>query len=234
MDICALGVQDFAEEALLRHIEGIHFEEVIHAVFEHHAVTARALRGIDEVPDFVEGHCSRHLDSHMLAMLHGIEGHGGMGLPVGGDVDQVDIVAFYELAPYRVVTGIYVGPGSACGLEVSLYATHVGSVDVAQGHDLGAGYVCEAVHGTRSAHAQADKAHAHGVERFGGIGHHVFLAGRTGRYFCCDRPAQGSVVSRTTGDNTQQADEQGIINLVHDECYWWLIKIYGCCTCVQR
>ena len=35
----------------------------------------------------------------MLTLSHGLHGHGYMGLPVGADVNEVDVVALAELFP---------------------------------------------------------------------------------------------------------------------------------------
>ena len=81
-----LGMDDLAEKPLLSHVQGRELEEIIDAVLQHHAMQTLAFRHIDEGPDFVEGRGRRYLYRHVLAMLHCIESHGRMSLPVRSDV----------------------------------------------------------------------------------------------------------------------------------------------------
>ena len=73
VDIATLGVQNFTEDTLLSHIQRCKLEEVVDAVLEHHAVFASALRGIDELPQLLQGEGCGHLYNHVLAALHCVE-----------------------------------------------------------------------------------------------------------------------------------------------------------------
>ena len=58
----ALGVQQLAEEARLHHAVDQHLLVAVVAVLDHHAVAARPLGDLDELPALLEGHRRRHLD----------------------------------------------------------------------------------------------------------------------------------------------------------------------------
>ena len=91
------GIDDFAEKSLLCHAERIHFEEVITAVFEHHAVLSRRFRQVDECPNLAHVHRRRHFYGHMFAVVHGELSRREVMIPVGCDENQVDIIALARL-----------------------------------------------------------------------------------------------------------------------------------------
>ena len=68
--ISAFGMDNFAEETLLRHVQGRELKEIVNAVFQHHAVQALAFGLIYEGPNLFQGGSRRHFYSHMLAVLH--------------------------------------------------------------------------------------------------------------------------------------------------------------------
>ena len=105
VDIATLGIEDVTEETLILHIKGGHLEEVVDAILQHHAVLAGPLGGVDEGPDVVQREGSRHFDSDVLALLHSVLRHLDVGLPIGHNVDQVDIGALDELLP-RIVRAV--------------------------------------------------------------------------------------------------------------------------------
>ena len=59
-------------------------------------MTACAFGSIHQCPAIVERRSGRHLDGHMLAVVHRLEGNGHMRCPVGAHIDQVNVVAFAE------------------------------------------------------------------------------------------------------------------------------------------
>ncbi len=181
VDVGTLGMKHLAEEALLCHVERGELEEVVDAVLQLHAVFARALGGIDEAPDLLHGHGGGHLDGYMLALLHGVNAHVGMGLPVGNDVDQVQVVAFCQLLPRVGAAGVGGGLGEACLTEDLLRHLHPLGTDIAECFDLHAGDMGETTHGTGTAHAEADEPYPHHGEGVGGELHHIGLSGRTCR-----------------------------------------------------
>ena len=88
----SLHMKHLAEESLLRHVQGRDLEEVVDAVLQHHTMQAGALAGVDELPYFLQGHGGRHLDGHVLAVFHGVECQGNVVYPVGGNIDEVDVL----------------------------------------------------------------------------------------------------------------------------------------------
>ena len=178
VQVCALGMQDFAEQSVLCHVQSRQLKEVIAAVLQLHAVPACALRGVDEQPDVVERRCRRHLYGGVLAVLHGIDSHRHVVHPVGGYVDQVYVVAPAQLPVYGVATAVGRRLGQTCTAQYLLAGIHVLRHHVTQGNDLRPWYVREAFHGTRSPHAQSHESHAHGVERGSRELQHVCLSGR--------------------------------------------------------
>ena len=75
VDVGPLGLEQLAEEPVLRHVERRELEEVIDAVLEHHAVALPLLGRVDQLPALLERRGGRHLDGHMLALLHGVDRH---------------------------------------------------------------------------------------------------------------------------------------------------------------
>ena len=211
MYIAALDVQDVAEEALLGHVEGGELEEVVDAVLEHHAVAAGLLGGVDKLPAFVEIHGSGHFHGHVLAVFHGVDGHGDVVLPVGGDVYDVDVGAFAELFP-ALLAAILGGGGASGVLQVFLRLGQTLGVLVAQGLDGGAVDIGPAIHGARAAHAQADEAHAHTVHGGGAEVNHVGSALRTGRYLGLD--GCGGCRNGAKAQRQHQDREYGSFHLV--------------------
>ena len=136
MDIRTLGTKHLAEEALLCHVERREFEEVIHTVLEHHAVTLGALGGIDDIPCFLEGSHSGDFTSHVLALLHRVDHHRSMACPVGDDIDEVDIRAVTELLPCFLATAISSSLGEAPTGEDLLGLLYTLRVEVTEGFDL--------------------------------------------------------------------------------------------------
>ena len=63
---------------VVRHVERVHLEEVVDAVFKLYTVLARALGCVDERPYFVEVHRKGHLDGDVLAVLHSVHAYGGV------------------------------------------------------------------------------------------------------------------------------------------------------------
>ena len=106
VDVRTLGAQDLTEESLLSHIEGRELEEVVDTVLQHHAVTLSTLCGIDDIPSLLEGHHRGHFAGYVLTLVHRIDHHLGVVLPVGSDIDEVNIVTIAECLPGILLTAI--------------------------------------------------------------------------------------------------------------------------------
>ena len=125
VDIGAFAVNHLAEHALFRHVECRHLEEVVGAVFEHHAVFACLFGYVDKLPAILNGCGCRNLNGYVFSMLHGVHSHRDMCLPVGADVNEVDIVALAKLF-VCCLADIFSGAWqSFCFQNLFLYLLHV-------------------------------------------------------------------------------------------------------------
>ena len=159
VDVGSLQVGEGAEEALLLHGEHGLVEGVVAAVLEHEAVAAGALGGVDELPALGYGGGGGHLNGYVLALLHGIAGHGGVGEPVGADVYQINVGALTQPAPAigGVVDG---GVVASILLHEVVGIGQVRRVDVAQGYDVDMLDGEVATQGGHATIAKADEAYA--------------------------------------------------------------------------
>ena len=160
MDVGTFAVDEFAEHAFLGHVKGGQLEEVVAAVLEHHAVALGLFSHIDELPAFFDGGGSRHFNGHMLSLSHGFHGHGDMCLPVGADVDEVNVVAGDKFLP-SLATRVGSGAGQPSAFkDVGLYALDAVGLNVAQSDDGHAVDVGDTIHGIIAAHTEADETDA--------------------------------------------------------------------------
>ena len=136
----AFNVDDVPENALLRHCKGGEFKEVVAAVLKDHAVLAGALGGVHKVPAGLKGFGRRNLQGNVLAMLHGVKGHGNVVDPVRADIHKVYVWVFAELLVHFLVAGIYLCAHAAAlkDLEVLFGAVRL---YVADGGNVAAGNI---------------------------------------------------------------------------------------------
>ena len=175
----------FTENAVLCHIQCIEFVVIVAAVFENHAVFARFLREVDQLPALVEVHGRGHFDGRVLAVFECALGYGEMVIPVGGDVHQVYVGASANgLVAFRAI--VNVGRSETFLAEILLALLCSFTFIVAECHDLYAGNVCEALDCPRSTHAETNKGHAHGFHFGNGETEHVLLTGSALRSFRYD------------------------------------------------
>ena len=106
MNVRTLTVNHFTQKPLLCHIEGSNFEIVIHTVFEHHTVQACFFAHINKCPNLFHIKSSRHFYSYVFAVLHSVERHWGVVLPVGYDIHKVDVFALAKFFPSVFATGV--------------------------------------------------------------------------------------------------------------------------------
>ncbi len=92
-------MDQIAEQAVLCHVESVHFKEVVHAVFQHHAMLAGFLGSVDQVPDLFQSHGCGNFNGHVLAFFHGIDAHWRMVFPVSHHIYQIKIVTIHKLFP---------------------------------------------------------------------------------------------------------------------------------------
>ena len=205
--ICTLGMDDLAEETLLGHIEARELEEVIDAVLEHHAVAARTLRGVDQLPALGHAHGGGNLHGYVLAVLHGIYCDGHMVHPVGRNIYKVYIVTLAKLL-VCLIAYIALGLGEACTLEDSLALVDIRLLKVAKSLDLDALQMRETLHGTRAAHAEADKADTYDRDGVGCKSEHRLLTGGTCRFVEDDHTVLERIVFSHNGTGCPAASRQ--------------------------
>ena len=118
-------------------------------------------------------------------------------LPWGHDVHQVDVAALAELFP-ALFAAVSRGLGKSATREDRLRAIDPLGIKVAEGLDLNAVEMSEALHGTRTAHAQSDEAHANGLHRSRFEPQHRLLPRFAGRSVEHDHPVDRLVALRLT------------------------------------
>ena len=175
VDIRTFDMENVPEQSLPGHVERRQLEEVVNAVFEHHAVPLRLLGGVHQLPALFERRGGGNFDSDVLAVLHGVNGHRDVQLPRGHDVHQVDVVTLAKLFP-ALLAAVRSRLGKSAAHENRLRAVHALGIKVAQGFDLDAVEVREAFHGPGTAHTQPDEAHTDRLHRRGFESQHRFLA----------------------------------------------------------
>ena len=91
VDVAALGVDERAEQALVREVPREHLHLAVAAVLEHHAVAAGLLARLDDLPRLVERLRARHLGEHVLAGAQRVEDDPRVQRRGRGHVDDVDV-----------------------------------------------------------------------------------------------------------------------------------------------
>ena len=108
MDVCPLGMSDFAQHPLLHHVQCSQGKCIVTTVLQHHAVTAGFFGCIHQTPAIGHTHGGRNLQRHVTALLQGINGNISMSQPVRTNINEVYLLAFAHLAPhpfFRIVLG---------------------------------------------------------------------------------------------------------------------------------
>ena len=91
VDISTLSTDDVTENAILSHSQRIHLIVVVAAVLQDEAMLASLLAQVNQAPALIQIHGTRNLDGCMLAILHRKLGNWEMVIPVGCDINQVDV-----------------------------------------------------------------------------------------------------------------------------------------------
>ena len=135
--------------------------------------------------------------SQLIAAVHGVDRHRDVLLPRGDDVDEVDVAALAELFP-ALFAAVSRGFGKSATREDRLRAIDPLGVKVAEGLDLNAVEMSEALHSARTAHAQPDEAHPDRLHRSRPEPQHRFLARLARRRVEHDHPVDRLVALRLT------------------------------------
>ena len=160
MDIRPLCPYHLAEDTVLRHVQRVHLEPVVAAVLQHHAVLARAFAQVNQLPALLQIHGGRHLQGHVLAVLHSIFRNGEVVQPVGGDIHQVNVVALAQ-GLVALLARVDRRQRPVGVTQVLLALLRPLPLIVTQGHDAGTFYICEAGHRIGAAHPEAHEAYPH-------------------------------------------------------------------------
>ena len=99
----------------------------------------------------------------MLAVLKGTLGHGEVVVPVGGDIDEVDVRALAEFL-IAFLARIDGSRGKAGFAEVGLTVLGTLCLIIAKGHNLHARDERETLYGTRASHAQTHEGHTYSFQ----------------------------------------------------------------------
>ena len=178
VDVGTFCTEDFTEDACLCHGEGVEFVVVVAAVLKNHAVLASLLREVDELPALVKVHGGGHFDGSVLAILEGALSHGEVVIPVGSDIDEVDVGALAEFH-VTVLAGVDV-----CGFQPGVAEHFLASFCtcgfiVAESHDFHTGNVAETIDSTGTTHAETHECHANGLNLRSGQIEDMSLTGST-------------------------------------------------------
>ena len=101
VQVPALRVQQLAEDALPHHVEDHHLFTVVAAVLHHHAVAARLLGRVHQLPALVDRRRHRHLGGGVLPLAHRLDAHRRVQLPGRDDEDEVEIAVAQPLPLLR-------------------------------------------------------------------------------------------------------------------------------------
>ena len=163
--VAALGVDQLAQEPGADHPQDGHLLAHVVDVLHHHAVLAGPLRGLHELPAFVQRDRGGDLGGGVLAVAHRGEADRDVPLPGGGGVDQVEVLGLAH--PLEVALAAGVGRrlplahrrGQAAGRGAGLLA------DVADGLQLHAVDAQQVGHVLRPLDPDADEPDADRLDR---------------------------------------------------------------------
>ena len=177
MDVCAFCTNHFTEQTSLLHGESCHFVLIIAAVFEDETVEASFFRKVNQAPALFEVHGRRHFDSSVLSILHCELGHGIVVVPVGGDVNQIDVVALADFF-ITFLTIINIRRFQTYLAQFGLASLCTLLLVIAESYDFHTGDVAETNDGPRTTHAETNECHTHCFDGSGSQTEHVLLTGR--------------------------------------------------------
>ncbi len=138
MGVGAVAVDNFAQQAGPDHIEDGQVVAPETPVLEHHAGDFCVLIRSDQLPTLLQRIGRRDLNAGILSGLHGVDGHGRVPLPIGGNDHGVDIVALEQAFVVGLVLAVALGLFLTRLDDHLLGALQVGRLDVAEGGKLNA------------------------------------------------------------------------------------------------
>ena len=133
------------------------------------------LCGINDIPSFLECHDCWDFAGYVLALVHCVDHHLGMMLPVGSDVDEIDIVTIAELLPSIFTSAIGSCCGEPCFRKKLLSLLYTLGVQVTKSLDLYTIKVCESLHSTRTTHTKTDESYTYDLHGLVAKCKHILL-----------------------------------------------------------
>ena len=139
---------------------------------------AGLLTHVDQAPALVQVHGTRHLDGSMLAVFHGTLSHWEMVVPIGSDVNQVDV---WALAQFLVTLFSAVDGSRFQALLAQEFLRFLSALllVIAKSHDFNTRDMAESHHRPWSTHTESHESHAHGLQFWSLESQYVLLSGRT-------------------------------------------------------
>ena len=171
-----------SEQALLCHIERCHFEEIVTAIFQHHAMAASLFGRIYQIPALSYGHCRRYFHGDMFSLFHGIDSHRSMRVPIGANVDQIYVVPSAHLFP-DVLTYINIGGRKFVRSKYFIRFVYIRRIQITQSDNFGIGQIDIPFDRTFTSGTQSDKTDSHRIQRLASQLQNTFLSGRPRRFF---------------------------------------------------
>ena len=163
VDIRTFTVNHLPKESLLYHIKGCNLKVIVHTIFEHHTVAACFFTRINKRPNLIHIKRCRHFYSHVFAVLHCVECHWGVVLPVGYYINKINIRAFTKGFPSIFTARVLRHTWVTCFFNYLLGFFHHLRTDITKGGDFSPLNVHIAFHGTITAHSQTDNPHTYCV-----------------------------------------------------------------------
>ena len=188
MNVSTLDVKYFPEDIMLRHVQRGQLEEIIHAVFQHHAMQLLFLRHINQRPNLLHIHGGRNLYCHVFTVFHRVNSHRRVMQPIRGDIHQVNIIPFAKLLPCVFTSRIPRRLRQSGTSQYPLRLIHPFRNDITESHDFCTRYMRETFHRTGTAHAQSYESYAYYFHLRDSQSQHAFLAGGTLGSFYYDGP----------------------------------------------
>jgi len=133
------------------------------------------LCGINDVPSFLECHDCWDFACYMLALVHGVDHHLSVMLPVGSDVDEIDIVTIAELLPSIFTSAIGSCCREPCFREELLSLLYTLGVQVTKSLDLYTIKMCESLHSTRTTHPETNEPYTYDLHGLVAKCKHILL-----------------------------------------------------------
>ena len=178
VNVSAFSTKHFTENTVLRHVEGVEFVVVVAAVFEDHAVLARFLREVDQLPALIEVHSRGNFDRGVFSVFESTLGYGEMVVPIRGNIDEIYVRTGTNCF-VALCAVVNVGRSETFLAEFLLALLCSFAFVVAECHNLHTGDVGETDYCPGAAHAETYKGHTYRFHLGDSETENVLLSGST-------------------------------------------------------